>query len=99
MSLRLQLLSKQRVRAGYSVRTGTEWVWQLARMCEALSMADTAKPENTAGDSAKDAFREALERKRTKLHPHESASQNDPKVNGAHGAVGGKRNFRRKSGG
>jgi hypothetical protein len=62
-------------------------------------MADTAKPEDTAGDSAKDAFREALERKRAKMHPHESATQNDSKVNGAHAAAGGKRNFRRKSGG
>jgi hypothetical protein len=49
-------------------------------------------------DAAKDRFREALERKRGKKHPHESASQNDSKVHDVHGAVGGKRTFRRKSG-
>jgi hypothetical protein len=49
-------------------------------------------------DAAKDKFREALERKRSKKHPHEAASQNDAKVHGAHEAAGGKRAFRRKSG-
>jgi hypothetical protein len=50
-------------------------------------------------DDAKDKFRQALERKKGKQHPHEAASQNASKVHDAHSAVGGKRNFRRKSGG
>jgi hypothetical protein len=49
-------------------------------------------------DDPKDRFREALERKRSKKHPHEGASQNSSKVQDAHAAAGGKRNFRRKSG-
>jgi hypothetical protein len=59
-------------------------------------MSDT---DDGANQQAKDAFREALERKKGRKHPHESASQNDSKANGEHGAVGGKRTFRRKSGG
>jgi len=55
--------------------------------------------KDKAPDVAKDKFREALERKKSKQHPHEIASQNSSKANGAHAAVGGKRNFRRKSGG
>jgi hypothetical protein len=51
-----------------------------------------------AGDSAKDKFREALERKRAQQHLHEAASQNDSKVHDARGAAGGKRTFRRKAG-
>ena len=50
-------------------------------------------------DSAKDKFREALERKRGKQHPHEAASQHDSKVHRANGPAGGKRTFRRKAGG
>jgi hypothetical protein len=50
-----------------------------------------------AADPAKDKFREALERKRGKQHPHESASQRDPKVHDGQGAAT-KRMFRRKSG-
>ncbi|MDT4923670.1 MAG: hypothetical protein QOG01_1383 [Pseudonocardiales bacterium] len=49
-------------------------------------------------DSAKDKFREALERKKGHKHPHESASQNDSKVHDERSAAGAKRNFRRKSG-
>ena len=48
-------------------------------------------------DEAKDKFREALERKRGKQHPHEAASQRDSKVHDAQGAAT-KRMFRRKSG-
>jgi hypothetical protein len=51
-----------------------------------------------ATDAAKDKFREALERKRGKKHPHEAASQNESKVHDAQGAAA-KRMFRRKSGG
>jgi hypothetical protein len=54
--------------------------------------------QDGAGDAAKDKFRAALERKRGRQHPHEAASQNANKVNDAHGAAGGKRTFRRKSG-
>jgi hypothetical protein len=50
-------------------------------------------------DTAKNKFREALERKKGKQHPHEVASQNDAKANGPHAAAGGRRNFRRKAGG
>jgi hypothetical protein len=49
-------------------------------------------------DSAKDKFREALERKRGKKHPHEAASASDPKIQEAHSAAATKRQFRRKSG-
>jgi hypothetical protein len=49
-------------------------------------------------EDAKDRFREALERKKSKQHPHEGASQNSSKVHDAHSAAGGKRTFRRKSG-
>jgi hypothetical protein len=52
-----------------------------------------------APESTKDAFRAALERKKSKKHPHEAASQNDSKANGPHEAAGGKRQFRRKAGG
>jgi hypothetical protein len=53
---------------------------------------------NPSGASAeKDKFREALERKRGKQHPHEAASQRDPKVHDQTGAAT-KRMFRRKSG-
>jgi hypothetical protein len=51
-----------------------------------------------APQSAKDKFREALERKRSKQHPHESASQHDSKVHGEHAPASGKRQFRRKAG-
>ncbi|GAB2455998.1 DUF5302 domain-containing protein [Jatrophihabitans fulvus] len=51
-----------------------------------------------ATEQTKDAFREALERKKGKKHPHEEASQADAKVHDAHGAAGGKRVHRRKSG-
>lgn len=51
-----------------------------------------------AEDDAKAKFREALERKKTKQHPHEGASQNGAKAHEARDAVGGKRQFRRKSG-
>lgn len=60
-------------------------------------MSNAADPEGPAED-AKDKFREALERKKGKQHPHESASQSDSKVHDAHGAAGGKRVHRRKSG-
>jgi hypothetical protein len=54
--------------------------------------------KDSAANEAKDKFREALERKRGKQHPHEAASQHDSKVHDAQGAAT-KRMFRRKSGG
>lgn len=51
-----------------------------------------------AEDDPKAKFREALERKKSKQHPHEAASQNDAKAHEARTAAGGKRQFRRKSG-
>lgn len=54
---------------------------------------------NDSEKADKDKFREALERKKNKKHPHEGASRSGSKVNEAHGAAGGKRTFRRKSGG
>jgi len=54
--------------------------------------------DDAAAQADKDKFREALERKRNKQHPHEAASQNDSKVHDRHGAAGGKRSFRRKAG-
>jgi hypothetical protein len=51
-----------------------------------------------ASKEAKDKFREALERKRNKKHPHEDASQHDSKVHGGQGPASGKRQFRRKAG-
>jgi hypothetical protein len=56
-------------------------------------------PEKSAGDPAKDKFREALERKRSKQHATNETAQSDSKVHGEHARAGGKRAFRRKSGG
>jgi hypothetical protein len=58
----------------------------------------TDKP-STDADPVKDAFRAALERKRGQKHPHEADGQGNSKVHSEHGASGGKREFRRKSGG
>ncbi len=59
-----------------------------------MSAADSDRDD----DKAKAEFRAALERKKGKRHPHEAASRNDSKVHDVHGAEGGKRAFRRKSG-
>jgi len=53
--------------------------------------------EEKTGDP-KDRFREALDRKRDRQHPHEAASRGGSKIADKHGAAGGKRTFRRKSG-
>jgi Family of unknown function (DUF5302) len=63
---------------------------------EADEAADEAA--DRAADKTKDSFRAALERKRAQRHPHEGASQSGGKAQHEHGAVGGKRTFRRKSG-
>jgi hypothetical protein len=57
-------------------------------------MPDDAKPADP-----KDAFRAALERKQSKQHAHNAEAQGDAKVHGSSAKVGGKRTFRRKSGG
>jgi hypothetical protein len=63
-----------------------------------MSDKPSAKPSADAGDSAKDKFREALERKRTQQAGRAAAGHGDSKVHGEHAAAGGKRTFRRKSG-
>jgi hypothetical protein len=55
--------------------------------------------EKPATDSTKDKFREALERKRNSQHANTADAHNDSKVHGEHARAGGKRTFRRKSGG
>lgn len=57
-----------------------------------------SKPESD-GDDVKQKFREALERKQANAKSGESHADGRSKVNNVHGAVGGKREFRRKSGG
>jgi len=57
---------------------------------------DSADPANS---DAKDRFRAALDRKRTQQADRASNAHGESKVHGEHGAVGGKRTFRRKSGG
>jgi len=58
-------------------------------------MAEQAPPS----DAAKDKFKEALERKRGQQHASSAGAQADSKIHSAQGKVGGKRQFRRKSGG
>jgi hypothetical protein len=62
--------------------------------------SDSAKADDNAkaDDTAKDMFREALERKRSQQAGRASAGHSDSKIHGEHGAAGGKRTFRRKSG-
>lgn len=69
---------------------GIRW-WRCAR-------DDRLRVVSEAEDDPKAKFREALERKKSKQHPHEAASQNDAKAHEARTAAGGKRQFRRKSG-
>ena len=62
----------------------------------------TEQPKDAAKDpqhdDPKDRFREALERKKGRKHPHEGGSQNSSKVQDAHAAAATRRTFRRKSG-
>ena len=53
----------------------------------------------SAPDAAKDKFREALERKRSKQYVQNSGAQDESKIHGAHDRAGAKRQFRRKAGG
>lgn len=57
------------------------------------------KIADSSSDPTKDRFREALERKQAKSHANGGDAQNDSKVHGTHDRAGGKRTFRRKSGG
>jgi hypothetical protein len=57
-------------------------------------MPDDSKPEDP-----KDAFKAALDRKRAQQHAHNADAQADSKVHGSSAKAGGKRTFRRKSGG
>lgn len=52
-----------------------------------------------SGEDAKARFREALARKQGRQHPHESATEGGAKIHDERAAAGGKRTFRRKSGG
>ncbi|MGV9268288.1 DUF5302 domain-containing protein [Kitasatospora sp. NPDC003701] len=62
--------------------------------------ADQAAAAPAAQDDVKARFLAALERKHgTKAGGSAGGPNGDSKIHGAHGAVGGKRNFRRKSGG
>jgi hypothetical protein len=55
--------------------------------------------DKSADPAARDKFREALERKRAQQHANNGAAHTDSKVHGEHQRAGGKRTFRRKSGG
>jgi hypothetical protein len=68
---------------------------------DAKSDSKASQPEaskSEAGDP-KDAFRAALERKRSQQHAHNAEAQGDGKIHGSQSSGGGKRTFRRKSGG
>jgi hypothetical protein len=60
------------------------------------AVEQTAKSRNV---DTKDKFRAALERKRNQQHANNGVTQNESKVHGEHARAGGKRTFRRKSGG
>ena len=57
------------------------------------------EPERTeSSDDVKTKYREALERKRKQNAPGNGDGHDDGKIHGTHGAAGGQRTFRRKSG-
>lgn len=62
------------------------------------STEPTGSEEGGAANEVKEKFREALERKRAHTKSREKHQDAGSKVNNAHGPVGGKREFRRKSG-
>lgn len=55
--------------------------------------------EKKSSEDPKDAFRAALERKRAQQHAHNEDAQADSKIHGSQSSGGGRRTFRRKSGG
>ena len=60
---------------------------------------DQKADETSASDETKRKFREALERKKQQAQNRPGATlEGDSAVHGVHGAAGGKREFRRKSG-
>ncbi|MDP9870102.1 MULTISPECIES: DUF5302 domain-containing protein [Streptosporangium] len=64
-------------------------------------MSDVTPEPESSEDELKRKFREALERKKTAQTDANTGGKgkNASKIHGAHGPVGGKRSFRRKSGG
>lgn len=60
-------------------------------------MSDTEDP-SASEDDVKRRFKEALERKNHQNHETHGGQKGDSKIHGTHGAAGGKREFRRKSG-
>lgn len=58
----------------------------------------TETSEGGAPSEVKEKFREALERKQAHAKKREGHEDSSSKINQAHGPVGGKREFRRKSG-
>ena len=65
---------------------------------EATASADV--DGDGSGDDVKAKFREALDRKRGhQADAHAAGGPGSAKIHEAHGPVGGKRQFRRKSGG
>lgn len=72
-------------------------------------MPGTSEPANTESETpttdgaepeqdVRARFREALERKQAKARSRDDHADGSSKVHNAHGPVGGKRTFRRKSG-
>jgi hypothetical protein len=62
--------------------------------------SSSTTPDEESTDGVKDKFREALERKRNHQNERNADEAKDQsKIHGTHGAAGGKREFRRKSGG
>lgn len=59
---------------------------------------DDVNDETTAPAEVKDAFRQALERKKQRTHLHEEASRAEGSVHETQRASAGKRVHRRKSG-
>ncbi len=53
----------------------------------------------SAPEESKDKFKAALEKKRQQQHKTADGGSGDAKIHAEHGAAGGKRTFRRKSGG
>ncbi len=63
-----------------------------------MSASDKPGPAQQPEDETKRKFREALEKKNAQSRSGEAHLDGDSAVHSAHGAAGGKREFRRKSG-
>lgn len=59
---------------------------------------DEKASDTSASDETKRKFREALERKKQNAQNRPGHLDGDSAIQGTHGAAGGKREFRRKSG-